>query len=155
MSSVVSTSASAARAGQDAVRYACERCKTESVLAPTPSSLGRGGRLHAHFLIIVRTIGPHEGPRQTLAQVAAGLLARAEDDAYRTFTSRFRFCHECRRFVCPSCWSRSWRCCKSCVARAMKAMSPRRRHFRFGLSLTVIAASLLLLAVGFGSLLLR
>lgn len=137
----------------DDIRFACERCKTESVLAPSKRGLGPGGSLHARLLRIGRIFGPQSGHRSTLAEVRAELMVRAEERAYQAFTTRFRFCHECRRFVCPRCWSRSWRTCKSCVARAMAAMSPGRRRFRFGLSMTVVMASALLLAVGVGSVL--
>jgi len=150
MSSVTARIA-AARVEQEAVRYSCERCKTESVLAPSRLRLGLGGFLRAIGLTVRRSIRPPDSGRTSFAEVRAELVARLDEDAYQAFTSRFRFCHECRRFVCPKCWNRSWSSCKSCVARAMKHMSPTRRRFRLGLSLAVIAGSVVLMAVGFGS----
>lgn len=133
------------------VRYACERCKTERVLPPAPRTLGRGGRLRARFLSVLTATSSHKGARRTYAEIRAELLARAADDAARSFSESFRFCHECRRFVCASCWSGRQRICKTCRARATRALNPRRRRLRFGLSVAVIAASLLLLAVGMGT----
>jgi hypothetical protein len=141
----------AARVEQEAVRYSCERCKVESVLPPTGLALEPGGFLHAVLVTIGRSIRPPETGRPTFAEVRAQMMSKLDEDAYQAFTSRFRFCHECRRFVCPKCWNRSWSSCKSCVARAMKHMSPTRRRLRLGLSLAFIAGSILLIAVGFGS----
>ncbi|MFI5259977.1 MAG: hypothetical protein ACHQ01_10280 [Candidatus Limnocylindrales bacterium] len=151
MQPIASISTAAPTYRSDDVSFACERCKTESVLAPSKRGLGRVGELHARLLSLGRAARPHGDDRSTLAEVRAELIARAEEHEHEVFTARFRFCHECRRFVCPRCWNRSWRTCKSCVARAIAAMSPARKRFRFGLSMTVAVASLLLLAVGVGS----
>ncbi|HEX7491424.1 MAG TPA: hypothetical protein VF337_06950 [Candidatus Limnocylindrales bacterium] len=138
-------------AEQTAVRYACERCKTESVLAPGRVGLGVGGWLKARLIVVGRSNRRRDGTRRTFAEVRAELIARTDEDAYQALTGRFRFCHDCRRFVCPRCWNRSWSSCKSCVEQAMKRMSPARRRFRLGLSLTVIAASRVVLVVSVGS----
>jgi hypothetical protein len=130
---------------QTAVRYGCERCKAESVLAPGRVGLGLAGRSKVRLLAIGRPIRPSEGVRRTLDEIRAKVMAKMDEDAYQAFTGRFRFCCDCRRFACPGCWNRSWASCKSCVAGEMKWMSPTRRRFRMGLSFTVIAASVLML----------
>ena len=139
-------------ADQAAVRYACERCKSESVLAPGRVGLGPVGWLKVRLLVIGRSIRRSEDARRSFDEIRAQVLAKIDEDAYQAFSSRFRFCHDCRRFVCPRCWNRSWSSCKSCVAAAMKRMSPTRRRFRLGLSLTVIAASVAVLVASVGSL---
>jgi hypothetical protein len=153
------------------------------MLAPGRMGLGPVGWLRVRLLVIGRSIRPREGVRRTFGEIRAEVMAKMDEGAYRTFTGRIRFCHDCRRFVCPGfvcpgfvcrrfvcpgfvcpgfvcpgfvcpgCWSRSWSSCKSCVARAMKLMSPTRPRFRLGLSLTVIAASVAVLVVSVGSVL--
>lgn len=149
MSSI--SSQAAAPAEQTSVRYACERCKTESVLAPGRVGLGPLGGLKVRLLAIGRSIRRRDGARRSVDEIRAEVIAKIDEDAYQAFTGRFRFCHDCRRFVCPRCWNRSWSTCKSCVESAMKRMSPTRRRFRLGLSLAVIGASLVVLAASVGS----
>jgi hypothetical protein len=144
----------AVASGEEAsVRYACERCKVERVLKPPSRTLGPVIRVRLGAAAARRSLSRRRAFGRSLAELRSELTSRAEEEAYLRFTGSFRFCHECRRFVCPRCWSRSWSTCRSCVARAMQNMSPRRRTFDFGLSLTVMAASLLLLALGVGSVL--
>jgi len=151
MQSLATSPSETARAVPGTVRYACERCKTDKVLAPAPRTLGPAGWLHARILSAGTSLSSHKGARRSFRDIRAEMLARAADDAARSFSDSFRFCHECRRFVCPGCWSPARQICKTCLARAKKRLSPRRMRLRFGLSVAVIAASLLLLAVGVGA----
>jgi len=135
------------------ITYACERCKVERSLAPARQSPGRVRRLRIRLAALWQ--GGLEGETRsvTVARLKQEYLANAEEAAYGKFTGSFRFCHECRRFVCPKCWNLTWHTCKSCVERAMKKMSPRRRRYHYGLSFAVIGASLMLLVLGIGSVL--
>jgi hypothetical protein len=132
------------------ISYACERCKTESSMEPRRAQLSRRDSLRACWRAAdLKMAGGSY--RKALAQIRVEMLDEAEETAYREFNARFRFCHDCRRFVCPSCWSSGWGTCRTCVARAMKRMSPRRRHFRTALSLMVIAGSIMLMLLGVGT----
>lgn len=107
--------------------------------------------MRVRLLAIGRSIWPIEGTRRTVAEIRAEVIAKIDEAAYQSFIGHFRLCQDCRRFVCPGCWNRSWSSCKSYVSRAMARMSPTLRRLRLGLRLAVIAGSVLLMAVGFAS----
>jgi hypothetical protein len=149
MSSAVSTRPSEYRIEKDPIRYACERCKTERVLA-TPRSLRPRAWVRACLLTIARSLRLDDGTPSSFAEIRAEMLVRAEDDAFRSFASHFRFCHECRRFVCPGCWSRSREKCKSCLAREERQAGPVRGRLWSSLGTTVVGV-VFLLVLSFGS----
>ena len=160
-------------AGQDApalIQYACERCKTRFVLPPSSRHLGFGGRFKAAGMAVSRTIRFHEGLGSTYDGARRQLLAKMDDDAYQSFVQSFKFCHECRQFVCSECWSASRKTCLGCFAKAagttvrqrppfapvgpsiprpVAAAAPtgRRRRFATDASLLVMAAAVILLVV--------
>jgi hypothetical protein len=151
MSSAVSARPSETRIEKDPIRYACERCKSERVLV-TPRSLGPRAWVSAHLQVVARSLRLGDGAPATFAQIRAEKLLRAEDDAFRSFTSHFRFCHECRRFVCPGCWSRSREKCKSCLVREAKQAGQEHGRLRSNLGVTAAGVAFLL-ALSFGSVL--
>jgi hypothetical protein len=57
------------------------------------------------------------------------LLSKMDDEAYQSFVQSFRFCHECRQFVCNECWSTSRRSCLTCVAKSMTGTVRPRTPF--------------------------
>jgi hypothetical protein len=160
-------------AGQDApalIQYACERCKTRFVLPPSSRHLGFGGRFKAAGMAVSRTVRFHEGLGSTYDGARRQLLAKMDDDAYQSFVQSFKFCHECRQFVCSECWSASRKTCLGCFAKAagttvrqrppfapvgpsiprpVAAAVPtgRRRRFATDASLLVMAAAVILLVV--------
>jgi hypothetical protein len=160
-------------AGQDApalIQYACERCKTRFVLPPSSRHLGFGGRFKAAGMAVSRTVRFHEGLGSTYDGARRQLLAKMDDDAYQSFVQSFKFCHECRQFVCSECWSASRKTCLGCFAKAagttvrqrppfapvgpsiprpVAAAAPtgRRRRFATDASLLVMAAAVILLVV--------
>ncbi len=101
------------------IQYACERCKTRFVLPPSSRALGIGGKLRAFSMGLSRTIRFHEGLGASVDTARRQLLASMDDEAYQSFVKSFRFCHECRQFVCNDCWSASRRSCLTCVAKSM------------------------------------
>lgn len=137
---------------QDVIRYDCERCKREFVLGPERRTLTPFGWLAAHATAIGRGRQKRGGFGATYRLVRLEALVRANERATEAFVASFRFCHECRRFVCPRCWSRSRRACRACVSRAMAKLPVAWRRFRFGARVLVIASSMLLL-LGVGEVL--
>jgi hypothetical protein len=115
--------------GQEApalIQYACERCKTRFVLPPSRRRLGFGGRLRATGMALSRTLRFREGLGSTYDGARRQLLAKMDDDAYQSFVQSFKFCHECRQFVCSECWSTSRKTCLGCFAKAAgTAIRPR------------------------------
>ena len=159
--------------GQEApslIQYACERCKTRFVLPPSRRRLGFGGRLKASGMALSRTLRFHEGLGSTYDGARRQLLAKMDDDAYQSFVQSFKFCHECRQFVCSECWSASRKTCLGCFAKAagtttarqrppfapvgpaiprpvVAAAPVRRRRLRADASLLVMGAAVILLVV--------
>jgi hypothetical protein len=108
------------------IQYACERCKTRFVLPPSRRRLGWSGRFKAAAMALGRTLRQREGLRSTYDGARRQLLAKLDDDAYQQFVQSFKFCHECRQFVCSECWSNSRRTCLGCFAKAAgNAVKPR------------------------------
>ena len=152
------------------IQYACERCKTRFVLPPSRRRLGFSGRMRAVGMALSRTVRFHEGLGSTYDGARRQLLAKMDDDAYQSFVQSFKFCHECRQFVCSECWSNSRKTCLGCFAKAagttvrqrppfapegppiprpVAAAVPasRRRRLRTDASLLVMGLAVLLLAV--------
>jgi cytoskeletal protein RodZ len=100
------------------IQYACERCKTRFVLPPSRRRLGFGGRLRATFMAIGRSVKNRQGLGSSFDESRRQILAKMDDDAYQSFVQSFRFCHECRQFVCNECWSNSRKTCLGCFARS-------------------------------------
>jgi hypothetical protein len=118
--------------GQEApalIQYACERCKTRFVLPPSRRRLGFGGRLRATGMALGRTLRFHEGLGSTYDGARRQLLAKMDDDAYQSFVQSFKFCHECRQFVCSECWSTSRKTCLGCFAKAAGTANRQRPPF--------------------------
>jgi hypothetical protein len=107
------------------IQYACERCKTRFVLPPSRRQLGFGRRLKAAGMALSRTVRYHEGLGATYDGARRQLLAKMDDDAYQSFVQSFKFCHECRQFVCGECWSASRKTCLGCFAKAAGTVRPR------------------------------
>jgi len=101
------------------IQYACERCKTRFVLPPSRRELSVAGRFRALSLGLGKTLRFHEGLVSGYDTARRQLLARMDDEAYQSFVQSFRFCHECRQFVCNECWSAARRSCLTCVAKSM------------------------------------
>jgi hypothetical protein len=131
----------AAPSAHEVIRYDCERCKREFVL---------GDR---HRLSPMDWLGAHMSGGSDFEAERRRRLAQADERASEAFVASFRFCHECRRFVCPKCWSRSWKTCRACVGRAYAKLPVARRRFRLGTSMIVIASAMLLLVLGVGEVL--
>ena len=111
------------------IQYACERCKTRFVLPPSQRHLGFGGRLKASGMAISRTLRYHEGLGSTYDGARRQMLAKMDDDAYQSFVQSFKFCHECRQFVCSECWSNSRKTCLGCFAKAAGTGTRQRPPF--------------------------
>jgi hypothetical protein len=101
------------------IQYACERCKTRFVLPPSSRKLNLAGKFRAFTMGVGRTFRLHEGLGAGYDASRRQLLAKMDDEAYQSFVQSFRFCHECRQFVCNECWSTSRRSCLTCVAKSM------------------------------------
>jgi hypothetical protein len=124
-----------------------------------------------------RTLRFHEGLGSTYDGARRQMLAKMDDDAYQSFVQSFKFCHECRQFVCSECWSNSRRTCLGCFAKAagtsvrpkppfapegpaiprpaaLTAPVGRRRRLRTDASLLVMGAALLLLVAEIGFIIL-
>src|ERR1035437_135594 len=114
------------------IQYACERCKTRFVLPPSSRKLSIAGKVHAFSLGVGRPFRTHEGLGSGYDTARRQLLAKMDDEAYQSFVQSFRFCHECRQFVCNECWSTSRRSCLTCVAKSMTAVSKPRPLFSPG-----------------------
>jgi hypothetical protein len=120
-----------------------------------------------------RTIRFHEGLGSTYDGARRQMLAKMDDDAYQSFVQSFKFCHECRQFVCSECWSNSRRTCLGCFAKAawtsvrpkppfapegpaiprpvaLASPAGRKRRLRTDASLLVMGAAILLLVVEVG-----
>ena len=110
---------STAQAAPDLIQYACERCKTRFVLPASSRRLGIRGSIQAFGIGLGRTLRYHEGLGSGYEAAQRSLIAKVDDKAYQSFVKSFRFCHECRQFVCNSCWSDARRSCLTCVAKAM------------------------------------
>jgi hypothetical protein len=125
------------------IQYACERCKTRFVLPPSSRKLSIGGKLRAFSIGLSRTFRYHEGLGSSYDTARRQMLARMDDEAYQSFVQSFRFCHECRQFVCNECWSTSRRSCLTCVAKSMTAASKPRPLFAPGpeIARPVVAAA--------------
>src|ERR1035437_9087277 len=157
------------------IQYACERCKTRLVLPPSSRKLGIAGKFRAFSMGVGRAFKFHEGLGAGYDTSRRQLLAKKDDDAYQSFVQSFRFCHECRQFVCNECWSTSRRSCLTCVAKSMTAASKlwplyaptgpeiarpvapavpaRRARFRRDAALLALGLAIILLVVGGGVLL--
>ena len=108
------------------IQYACERCKTRFVLPPSSRKLSIAGKFRAFSMGVGRAFKFHEGFGSAYDASRRQLLAKMDDAAYQSFVQSFRFCHECRQFVCNECWSTSRRSCLTCVAKSMTgAVRPR------------------------------
>jgi hypothetical protein len=101
------------------IQYACERCKTRFVLPPSSRKLSIPGKVRAFSMGIGRALSNHEGLGAAYDTTRRQLLSKMDDEAYQSFVQSFRFCHECRQFVCNECWSTSRRSCLTCVAKSM------------------------------------
>ena len=152
------------------IQYACERCRTKFVLPPSSRQLGLSGRARAVAMALSRTVRFHEGFGSTYDGARRQLLAKMDDTAYQSFVQSFKFCHECRQFVCSECWSNSRRTCLGCFAKAagtsvrpkppfapegpaiprpaaLSAPAGKGRRLRTDASLLVMGAAILLLVV--------
>ena len=76
-----------------------------------------------------RTARYHEGVGAAYDSARRQLLGKMDDEAYQSFVQSFRFCHECRQFVCNECWSTSRRSCLTCVAKSMTGVVRPRPPF--------------------------
>jgi hypothetical protein len=113
----------------DLIQYACERCKTRFVLPPSSRSLSIVGKARAFGTGVGRTLRYRERFGAGYKAAQRSLLAKMDDKACRSFVQSFRFCHECRQFVCNECWSDSRRSCLTCVAKAMTGAARPRPPF--------------------------
>jgi hypothetical protein len=111
------------------IQYACERCKTRFVLPPSRRKLSIGGKLRSLSMGLSRTFRYHEGLGSSYDAARRQMLAKMDDEAYQSFVQSFRFCHECRQFVCNECWSTSRRSCLTCVAKSMTGTARPRPPF--------------------------
>jgi hypothetical protein len=111
------------------IQYACERCKTRFVLPPSSRGLSFAGKLRAFSMSVGRSVKLHEGLGAGYDTARRQLLAKMDDEAYQSFVQSFRFCHECRQFVCNECWSTSRRSCLTCVAKSMTGTARPRPPF--------------------------
>jgi hypothetical protein len=99
------------------IQYSCELCKTRFVLPPSSRRLGIAGTLRAFFVGIGRSLKTHQSMGDGFGAARRDLLSKMDDDAYQAFVLSFRFCHECRQFVCNDCWSKSRGTCLTCAAK--------------------------------------
>jgi hypothetical protein len=165
---------STAEAAPDLIQYACERCKTRFVLPASSRQLGLAGNVRAFAIGLGRTLRYHEGLGSGYQAAQRSMIAKVDDKAYQSFVKSFRFCHECRQFVCNNCWSDARRSCLTCVAKAMTgtarprppfaptgpeiprpvaAAGPARsRRLRRDLALVALALGLILVALEVGAL---
>jgi hypothetical protein len=111
------------------IQYACERCKTRFVLPPSSRKLSVAGKFRAFSMGVNRAFKFHEGLGAGYDTSRRQLLAKMDDEAYQSFVQSFRFCHECRQFVCNECWSTSRRSCLTCVAKSMTGTARPRPPF--------------------------
>jgi hypothetical protein len=111
------------------IQYACERCKTRFVLPPSSRKLSIAGKVRAISMGIGRGLTKHEGLGVAYDTARRQLLSKMDDEAYQSFVQSFRFCHECRQFVCNECWSTSRRSCLTCVAKSMTGTARPRPPF--------------------------
>ncbi|HEX7491423.1 MAG TPA: hypothetical protein VF337_06945 [Candidatus Limnocylindrales bacterium] len=111
------------------IQYACERCKTRFVLPPSSRTLSIAGKFRAFSMGVSRALKFHEGLGAGYDTSRRQLLAKMDDEAYQSFVQSFRFCHECRQFVCNECWSTSRRSCLTCVAKSMTGTVRPRAPF--------------------------
>jgi hypothetical protein len=111
------------------IQYACERCKTRFVLPPSSRHLSITGKMRAFSTGLGRLFRFHEGLGAGYDTARRQLLAKMDDEAYQSFVQSFRFCHECRQFVCNECWSNSRRSCLTCVAKSMTGTARPRPPF--------------------------
>jgi hypothetical protein len=88
-------------------------------LPPSSRGLSIAGRMRAFSMSVGRAVKLHEGLGAGYDTARRQLLAKMDDEAYQSFVQSFRFCHECRQFVCNECWSTSRRSCLTCVAKSM------------------------------------
>jgi hypothetical protein len=157
------------------IQYACERCKTQFVLPPSSRKLKLTGKFKALGMGLGRTFKLHEGLGTGIDTARRQLLAKMDDEAYQSFVQSFRFCHECRQFVCNDCWSTSRRSCLTCVAKSMTGtvrprapfvptgpqiprpvitpVVPRRGRMRRDLALVALALAIVLVSLEAGILL--
>ena len=157
------------------IQYACERCKTRFVLPPSSRRLSLAGKFRAFSMGAGRTFRLHEGLGAGYDASRRQLLAKMDDEAYQSFVQSFRFCHECRQFVCNECWSTSRRSCLTCVAKSMTgtvrprppfaptgpeiprpivaAAAPRKGRLRRDVALVALAIAVVMVSVEAGSLL--
>ena len=157
------------------IQYACERCKTRFVLPPSSRGLSIAGKLRAFSMSVGRSVKLHEGLGAGYDTARRQLLAKMDDEAYQSFVQSFRFCHECRQFVCNECWSTSRRSCLTCVAKSMTgtarprppfaptgpeiprpvvaAVAPRKGRLRRDFALVAAAIAILLVSIEGGVLL--
>ncbi len=152
------------------IQYACERCKTKFVLPPSSRRLGFSGRLKATGSALGQSLKHRQGFGSSYDSARRQILAKMDDDAYQAFVQSFKFCHECRQFVCSECWSNSRKTCLGCFARAagttIKAKPPfvpdgpsiqrpapafapakRKGHLRRDAGLLLAAAAVILIVV--------
>jgi len=111
------------------VQYTCERCRTRFVLVPPPRRLGIGGRLRALAFVLGRSILFYQSPGASYDEARRELLSGVDAEAYESFAQSFKYCLECRRFVCAECWSATGRCCLSCLRIAMTGATLARTPF--------------------------
>jgi hypothetical protein len=115
--------------GPALIQYVCERCQTRFVLPPSRRRLGLGGKVSASFMAVGRLFRHRQGFGSGYDESRRVLLQKIDDDAYRAFVQSFRFCHECRKFVCNDCWSAARRACLTCVAKSMTGTVGSRPPF--------------------------
>jgi hypothetical protein len=111
------------------IQYACERCKTRFVLPPSRRKLSIAGKFRSLSIGLSRAFRYHEGLGSSYDTARRQMLAKMDDEAYQSFVQSFRFCHECRQFVCNECWSTSRRSCLTCVAKSMTGTARPRPPF--------------------------
>jgi hypothetical protein len=115
--------------GPALIQYVCERCQTRFVLPPSRRKLGLGGRMRASGMAVGRMFRHREGLGRGYDASRRVLLQKMDDDAYQSFVQSFRFCHECRKFVCNDCWSSARRTCLTCAAKSMTGSVASRPPF--------------------------
>jgi hypothetical protein len=125
--SVEASQLSASQEAPELIQYTCERCKTRFVPPPSRLRLGLLGEIRVVAMGIGRTLRHHEVLGAGHGTARRQLFARMDDEAFRSFVQRFRFCQECRQFVCNECWSTSRGSCLTCVAKSMSGVVRPRR----------------------------
>ena len=87
--------------------------------------LGFTGELHAVWIGVGRVIRRHEALGPGIGAARRGLIASADDEAFRYFVQSVHFCQVCHEFVCHECWSASRGTCRLCAGWASTSTAER------------------------------